>query len=215
MSGNYEAVQAKALASKGHQVSILNIHWESMRYLFKSRPLKLRLEDGVAVCECIGVRSIIPRITLPKFELWWRRFFFVSIFKKYLKEVGRPDVVHAHIVVYASIAIGVKQRLNFPFVITEHWSKFLAEDISSVLSIQSRVYKLADQVICVSEALADSLKKRFNVDSVVINNMVSDIFFKTRKMSREDGGFKFIAVGALRKDKCFDVLIRHSTKRNQ
>ena len=81
MSGNYEAVQAKALASKGHQVSILNIHWESMRYLFKSRPLKLRLEDGVAVCECIGVRSIIPRITLPKFELWWRRFFFVSIFK--------------------------------------------------------------------------------------------------------------------------------------
>ena len=33
------------------------------------------------------------------------------------------------------------------------------------------------------------------------------MFFKTRKMSREDGKFKFIAVGALRKDKCFDALI--------
>lgn len=207
MSGNYEAVQAKALASKGHQVSVLNIRWRSLRYLFKKCSAKHKVVDGVAVYEYESVRSIIPRISLPKFELWWRRFCFDRIFKQYLNEAGRPDVVHAHIIAYASFAVCVKKKYNLPFVITEHWSKVLDDDVSSVLSCQAQVYKLADQVICVSSALADSIKRRFNVDSIVINNMVSDLFFKTRKMSHEDGEFRFIAVGALRKDKCFDILI--------
>ena len=207
MSGNYEAVQAKALAAKGHQVSVLNVRWKSFHYFFKLRSVKHKVVDGVKVYEYESVRSIIPYIYMPIFELWWKRLCFNRIFRNYLKKEGRPDIVHAHIVAYASIAIAVKRRYHFPFVITEHWSKVLGDDVSSVLPVQARVYELADQVICVSAALADSLKKRFNVDSIVINNMVSDLFFKSSKVSREDGRFKFIAVGALRKDKCFDVLI--------
>lgn len=207
MSGNYEAVQAKALAAKGHQVSVLNVRWKSFRYFFKQRSVKHKVVDGVKVYEYESVRSIIPYFYIPIFELWWKRLCFNRIFRNYLKKEGRPDIVHAHIVAYASIAIDVKRRYHLPFIITEHWSKVLADDTTSVLSVQSRVYKIADQVICVSTALADSLKKRFNVDSIVINNMVSDLFFKSSKVSREDGRFKFIAVGALRKDKCFDVLI--------
>lgn len=207
MSGNYEAVQAKALASKGHQVSVLYIQWKSVSYLFKRLSVKHKNVDGVKVYEFESIRSIIPRVSIPKFELWWKRFCFNRIFRKYLKEEGRPDVVHAHIIAYAACAICVKQKYHIPFVITEHWTKMNVDNISSVQIYQAGAYKIADRVICVSAALANSLKRNFNVQSIVINNMVSDLFFKSRKVSREDGGFRFIAVGALRRNKGFDILI--------
>lgn len=88
MLGNYEAVQAKALARKGHQVSVLTIQWKSFRYLFKSNAVEHRVVDGVEVYTFEKLRTIIPQVYWPKFELWWRRFCFKSIIKKYFRISG-------------------------------------------------------------------------------------------------------------------------------
>jgi len=66
---------------------------------------------------------------------------------------------------------------------------------------------VADKVICVSKALADNLHQKCGLDSIVINNMVGNEFFRTRKIKGPSGAFKFIAVGSVKKVKRFDLLV--------
>jgi len=205
MNGNYEAVQAEAIAAKGHEVSVIAVRWRSMIHLFECGKLKYRKVGNVLVCECNGIRMYPFRI--PKMDKHIMRWQFKKFFQKYVSDKGMPDIVHAHIISNAAYAVVLKENYHLPFVITEHWSKMFAERISKVTMRDTFAYKKADRVICVSEALAENLKKQCGIQSVVIHNMVSNEFFKSRKIGRHDKLFRFIAVGALRDIKRFDLLV--------
>lgn len=207
MAGNYEAVQAKAIAQKGHQVSVLAISWFPPSELYKCTQLSQRTDKDINIYECGRPWYLIPRIFFPKWEKKFRQRLFDKVFRKYVKKEGMPDVVHAHIILYAEPAIILKEKYHIPFVITEHWTKMNVDNISPRLAYQAKAYQQADCVICVSKALSNNLKKHFDINSVIINNMVSDLFFQTSKIERNDNTFRFVAVGALRKNKRFDVLI--------
>ena len=212
MAGNYEAVQAKALAQKGHEVSVLAIQWRSLVHKLSDTPLNCRIVDCITVFECKKSSFLLPSHLLARFEIKNRQRLFGKIFKKYLKKNGMPDVVHAHIISCASPAIILKEKYRLPFVITEHWSKMNVDNISPWLALQAKVYRKADRVICVSDALANNLKKHFDIDCAIIHNMVPDAFFVSRKIDRNDYSFRFITIGALRKLKRFDLLIEAFAK---
>ena len=208
MSGNYEAVQTKSLARKGHQVSVITVKWVySRRLLFKDEPVVRRVEDGVRVYEFVKPIKLLFFSSNPKLVMRFRQQMFKRVFKNYVKKEGMPDVVHAHIIGVAASAICLKRDYHLPFVITEHWTKMNVDRVSPILAYQAKSYQYADRVVCVSDALAANLKKLFNIDSLVINNMVSDLFFQSQKFDHSDKEFKFIAVGALRKNKGFDILL--------
>lgn len=209
MSGNYEAVQARAIAAKGHEVSVIAIRWQNLLHFFKSRRIKVnhRIVDGIHIYECDRLKMSIPHVYFPKIEHWVQEWQFKRVYNRYVSEVGAPDVVHAHIILYASPAIYLKQKLHLPFVITEHWSVMNTIIIPKRIWEQTFAYKSVDKVICVSDVLAANLKEICNVNSLVINNMVSDQFFKSHKTERHDNCFRFIAVGAIRKIKRFDILV--------
>ena len=207
MAGNYEAVQAKAIAAKGHEVSVIAIKWYNMFHAFENREIHHREVDGIHVYECNGLTASIPHLYLTRFEHWFKERQFKKVFNRYVEERGMPDVVHAHIISEASPAIFLKNDLHLPFIITEHWTEMNKETILPRIAKQTWVYHAVDQVVCVSKALADSINKTCNVQPIVINNMVSNQFFNTRKVERNDHTFKFIAVGALRKNKRFDILV--------
>lgn len=206
MAGNYEAVQAKAIAAKGNDVSVITIRESSARNIFCWKKIGHRQVDGVNVYE-----AIVPSIQIPfirRVNKHFRKLSYRFAFEKFAKEQGMPDMVHAHIVFVANFVTFVKKKYKLPFVITEHWSKAFVPDDHKLIKM-SVAYQIADQVICVSEALADSLKKSFHVEGIVINNMVSNQFFKTAKIPPKDRIFRFISCGAFRKDryKGFDILI--------
>ena len=209
MSGNYEAVQAKAIAAKGHQVSVIAIRWKSIRRLFSWSKISHRVVDGVDIYEstriCISRRFNF----LYGLDRFLRAREYKRIFKRYLKEKGLPDIVHAHIVFVADSVLFVKKDYHLPFIITEHWSQTFKTDVTDWVKTQSLIYHHANRVISVSQALADSLKESFQTESIVINNMVSDLFFNSTLVERHDNVFKFVAVGAFRSDrlKGFDVLV--------
>ena len=210
MSGNYEAVQAKALAAKGCHVSVLAIYPKPFYSLKNWKRISHRTVEDVSVYE-----GIYPSFPDKLFRLFrkirnnFRNAAYHRIFERIVAEEGIPDIVHAHIVSFASLSIFMKDEKKLPFVITEHWSMMNRTVVPDWLRTVSQVYYKADAVICVSQVLADSLKKNFNVDSTVINNMVSNIFFKTKKIKRTDSTFKFIACGAFRLNriKGFDILV--------
>lgn len=206
MIGIYEAVQAKVLASKGCQVSVIAISRKSTRYLFCNNRVTYRKVDGVDVYE-FNWAKISDRF---KFLRWFessKAIGYRKAFNKYVKEKGLPDVVHAHIIMYANYVSFVKTEFHLPFVITEHWTQMNKTGVSEQEKRMAQAYRYADRVICVSQALSDSLKRNFQVNSIVINNMVGDEFFKSIREKRNDKTFKFIAVGVFRHNKRFDILV--------
>lgn len=214
MSGNYEAVQARAIVAKGHEVSVIAVHWRNPLHFIKSRRVKVnhRIVDGIHIYECDRLKLSIPHVYFPKIEYWAQKWQFKRIYNKYVSEIGTPDVVHAHIIMFAAPAIYLKQELHLPFVITEHWSVMNKKSIPKRIMEQTFAYRSVDKVICVSDALAANLKETCNINSLVINNMVSDHFFKSQKTERHDNCFRFIAVGALRKIKRYDILVEAFAK---
>lgn len=209
MAGNYEAVQAKAIAAKGCQVSVITIRWRSLPYLLTRSRITHRVVDDVEVYECTRIRLSTRICSFSKIDKFLSQRSYKKIFSRYVKENGLPDIVHAHIVTCAAAVAFLKTEYHLPFVITEHWTKTNVDNIPQWLRNQSKIYYKADKVICVSQALADSLKGNFQIESIVINNMVSNIFFQSSRIERNDGKFKFIACGALRANgnKGFDILV--------
>lgn len=208
MAGNYEAVQAKAIAIKGHDVSVIAIKWKNPLHFFSRNKINHRVVDGIHVYECIRMTLSIPHVFLPKLEQKTMEWQFKKVYSLFEKEQGRPDIVHAHIIRYAAPAIYLKTELHLPFVITEHWSALNDNNTPKRTMNQTFAYKQADKVICVSDVLADKLNSKCGIDSLVINNMVSEQFFLSKKETRNDGRFRFVSVSALRRKKRLDLLVR-------
>lgn len=213
MSGNYEAIQAKALVKKGVDVSLFCIGKRmSIIHLFDKVRIDSFEDEGVRVYQINPALPVIPKmwfLNYSRLKDWIIERSFYKLYTKYCNEQGKPDIVHAHLVSNAFRVSFLKDDFHLPFVITEHWTKTNVPDIPQWLRNISKVYYKADKVICVSQALANSLKRNFQVDSIVINNMVSDLFFQTKRKERNDNTFRFIACGAFRenKNKGFDILV--------
>lgn len=209
MSGNYEAVQAKALSAKGCQVSVMTIKWEPLYFFYRRNRISHQIVDGVDVYECTCIRFPTRLWKLPFFNRKQKDKAFKCIFKRVLDEKGRPDIVHAHIISCAARVSFLKDNFHLPLVITEHWTKTNVPEFPQWLRTMSNVYHKADAVICVSQALSDSLKRNFQVDSIVIHNMVSNLFFQSSRQGRNGNAFRFIACGAFRenRNKGFDILV--------
>ena len=209
MDGNYEAGQAKALAAKGCQVSVVSIKLKSILHLFSRGKISHRKVDGVDVYLCTRIRFSTRYWSTPKLNERVAIRAYNQVFMQYVKEKGMPDVVHSHSIFCAAPVAFLKEKYHLPFVITEHWSGMFTTSVSEWQKEKSFIYHKADRVICVSQALADTLKRNYGIESIVINNMVNDLFFQNGKNYRNDDNFRFVACGALRKDryKGFDLLV--------
>lgn len=207
MSGNYEAVQAKALAAKRCQVSVICIKLRSFRHILSRSRVTHRIVEGIDIYECTKTRFSTRVKSFPNLDNHVRRKAYRLAFQKCVSEKGMPDIVHAHIVGCAACASFVKDDYHLPLIITEHWTATNVSEVPEWLKKLSFVYHNADRVICVSQILADSLYRNFQVKSMVINNMVNDLFFESAKIERNDNSFRFIAIGAFRKNKGFDILV--------
>lgn len=215
MMGNYEAVQAKALAKRGVDVTVVNIEYKSLIHFYESGKIKKREEDnGVTILSSRVLLTEIPKVRQTRnncFDLWLKQKAFLRVYEYYRRIKGDVDVIHAQFVIYAHICKQVLHKYHIPFVITEHWSRLNGATIDKSFLRCYEAYQWADKVICVSNVLADSLKTKFGVESVVINNMVSDQFFDQTQLKKENGKkeiVKFVSVGSLVHIKGYDLIIR-------
>ena len=68
MKGNYEAVQAKAIAKKGNNVSVIGIRWRSVANILKSRKLEHRVDGGIDVYTCMRVSASFDYSSVKSFN---------------------------------------------------------------------------------------------------------------------------------------------------
>lgn len=209
MSGNYEAVQAKAVARLGVDVTVLNFKWRSVFRPDKSAHDVEFTDDGIHVIQQTISLPVLPHV-LNNFKL--NRFFkqqaVIRFYRRYLRNHTPFDVIHAHSAFEAYLLPPMTRRFRIPLVITEHWSKMNESSITAEIRAMSEAYRTADAIVTVSKALADSLKSKFGVESRVIHNMVPDSFFSSQAASRPNGRIRLVSTGALREPKGFDILIK-------
>lgn len=214
MSGNYEAVQAKALAKRGIDVSVVYLKKKSLVHVFERRKITRIADDGIMVLSSTVVVTELPGIEITKYFHWDLKKCqrkFLKVYEYYRQIKGDADIIHAHLIVHAANCKMVLDKYHVPFVITEHWSKMNYASLSKSIIRISDGYQWADKVISVSKVLADSLRDKLGVESEVIHNMVSDIFFQQSDLQPSPKGYRiveFVSVGSLISRKGYDLIIK-------
>ncbi|GAB6168162.1 glycosyltransferase family 4 protein [Clostridium carnis] len=163
-------------------------------------------ESGVNTIRLHGWNIFMMRNSIG-INLWIKQS--IKLFKVYVEKYGKPDIVHAHCGLYGGyVAKIIKDKYNIPYVITEHSSNVLNNNIDGYnKKLLCNGYKNADCLISVSKKLKDKMRKFTNNNIKVIPNIVDTTKF-TPKRLKENDKFRFISVSFLNKNKCVDLTIK-------
>lgn len=163
--------------------------------------------DGIDIYEK-GSLNVTGRITI------YRRYKIDKVvdflYKKYLQDHSKPDIIHAHVGLWAGKgAQTLSNKINVPFIITEHSSRvFGTRYNNSQRKILQSIYDDASKVITVSKALKNHINQEFNIDAIeVVPNVVDTDCFTIGNNQKEHDTFTIISIGNLKSSKRFDLLI--------
>lgn len=154
--------------------------------------------EGIEVYRSEGFYVLPPS---PKRDYrYWVKAGMVA-FDNYLKDHGKPDVIHAHNSFYGGLlGLEIKNKYGYPFLLTEHSSYFSRGLYHSKLFPKAlAVFKNAKVSLAVSFFLANELKRFFpDTNFRVLANVVDPIFGEVELPDRkEENPFRFIHIGNL------------------
>lgn len=218
--GEFCLEQSKALASLGHDVTILaNVQLAVRRglwpYLFTPYIRRWITLDGIRIYRS-DMRGF-PLCIRPNVMRWIH--IVRSMFKTYMRIYGKPDIIHAHCVKWAGYASYlISKEYGIPFVITEHLPSMIyagefGDDINNAWQIPllKEAYHYADMVIPVAAELVDDISCYFGKDYrwIEISNTIDTDFFAYKERKSLNGRkFRFCCLANFIPRKGYDTLFR-------
>jgi glycosyltransferase involved in cell wall biosynthesis len=194
--------QALALKKQGNRVGVLCPLPISIKKVFHNN--KFSFEKEKYIDDGIPTR-VFPFPSIPKsFTLNSKIRLAIGkyLFKRYIKEFGMPDIIHVHNFYSGNIAIWAKEQYNIPFVVTEHSSAFINNQLSrSQLKFAKEVYQRSDMNIAVSIGFSEILIKKMGIQFITIPNVVDVDFFSLVNDKLDKSNFKFLNIGHLNSNK--------------
>ena len=209
MNGIFEYDQAKALSNYGHNVIFAFVDLRSIRRWRKWGFEKFK-KDGI---QHYGIN--IPLGRFPRSILsFFGEYGLKLLYKRVEKELGQPELMHAHFTGSAYSAAKLKNKNNLPLIVTEHSSKIMAKDTNeNIFNMAKLAYNQADKVISVSPVFQKIIENKFNVKNIYIPNVVdTDIFKFESSNNKNTKEFNFISVGNLIKHKRMHLTIKAFNK---
>ncbi len=134
-------------------------------------------------------------------------------FKAFEKEVGKVDLIHAHVSFPAGYAAMVlAQQYHIPYIITEHMGPFpFKEFLTSSGELKPALalpLQGASKVIAVSPKLAEDMA-HFGVNApVIIPNVIDEDFFTPSPTAVSSDVFNFFTLALLSPQKGIDDLLQ-------
>ena len=214
--GCFEKDQALALQAAGHKVIIMSIDGRFCFYWRKIGFSHIR-DNGFEIYNIFWFPLVLIGCINRKWEFAIRHKMALKLYNKIAKEQGRPDILYAHFLYNIASGVDIKKQYGIPLIGMEHWSILNQEKLPRyVVDMGNVAYKSADQIISVSDSLRKIILQQFNRNSIVIHNMVGDIFINKEINCEKNinNGIDFVAVGSLIQRKGFDVLIRAFAESN-
>ena len=176
--------------SKNNKLGVIYIYLFSVKKIFSSLFFKIFSLEKIKKNKFYFYFPRIPYFKLINYHIHY--FFFLRVFRKYIKENGKPDLIHVHFSEFSILtAYKIKKIFNIPYVLTEHSTDFLDGKYTRKYIRNSIVYKQiylamsnAKKIICVSNALKDKMKSIFKLNNnkfTVIPNLSLNINYKSKK----------------------------------
>lgn len=206
--GCFEKDQAEALVAIGHKVVVISVDSRFRMYWRKLGISHCRL-NGVDYYDCFLLPGLITRRLFGKrVNFYLKRMQIKRLFDRVIKEHGRPDILYSHYLTNSYVALSLKRVYNLPLVAIEHWSQLNKETLSDYAAwLGEATYHDCDVVISVSESLKMRLFQHFQIDSLVVHNMVGTEFCESYSKDSVDGKVRFVTTGSLIHRKGYDLLI--------
>lgn len=188
---------------------MLSLDFRSIRR-YRKWGKSLQIVDGVQIMNVSFPIGNVPANLFLRIGKWIVRYISSDLLSRF----GKPDIIHAHFSDIAALAAPLKMLFQVPLVMTEHNSKLNHEVIDTkTIYYSQKAYTNADKIISVSNALSKRLMQHFDVESVVIPNIVDMQAFKYCP-NRLKNGYTFISTGNLIYRKGFDCLIAAYSRNN-
>jgi len=140
----------------------------------------------------------------------------MSAYRCGFKKMAKPDLVHANIMRQQMLfVLWLKFRLGIPFVVSEHWSAFLPENVFQLSVFQKVVARIisrfASRLLPVSKALENGLKiNGIKGEFSVVPNVVNTHVFSVDEERKAD--IVFLHISNLAAVKHSDVIVRNLVK---
>lgn len=203
--GIFQRDQALGLHRAGLRVGVLAAAprpWGALRRKITGWPTGIEtvLDEGVAVYRYHGwnpvrghVRSVTPRIWLHSGKL---------LFGKYVRERGKPDLLHAHNSLFAGLlAARLGAEHGIPVVTTEHSTQLACgntrpwEDACVLRSLRASAVR-----IFVSSSLGRRMETRYGHAASpweLVPNILDRVFEDAEPAPRKPGRFRLLNVAGM------------------
>ncbi|HJW31550.1 MAG TPA: glycosyltransferase, partial [Saprospiraceae bacterium] len=140
------------------------------------------------------------------FLKWWIRKSARALLR-YIRDYGRPDVIHAQSYFAAMVAAEASKKSSIPFIYTERLSSFLTGQIPKFhLKFFKPVFDLASAITCVSPALLDVMQPHSPRPIRVVPNFYDETIFHPDPTIAKNEVFTFVSIGEPAHTKGLDIL---------
>ena len=202
--GVYHKLFCTALAEYGVKANMLYVDRQGLSSLPKYPTMQKLYEESNTgyVTYCRRMLDISKFSADAQLSAYCRTV--EKLYKTYVKQHGKPDILHAHVTVpagYAAAKLG--EKYHIPVVITEHSSYF--ERFFEGSTAKYGLYAARHSVMtCVSGYMTDILKEKHNIPTEVLPNIVNTKAFCGAKKPKDPAHFRLTTVSALRPGKCVE-----------
>ena len=159
--GSFFREQALALAKHGCQVGVIYPQHRSMRQwqsVFSGLYGFAEENDrGMPTLRMHGMTWFPKQIPYANYLIWIHSGF--KLYRRYVEKYGRPDVIHAHGLLYGGLlAWRIKALERTPFVVTEHCTAYMRGLFAWwELRLAAQAAQAADRRFAVSDAFAQQM----------------------------------------------------------
>lgn len=204
LMGIYHKEYAHALANHGVDVDMLCVFRERLKY-----PIKYLLNKKKVVYQEDGYKVYLKRmLDLEKINLKLQMNLYCKnlekLLKKYIKEKGKPDILHAQVTYpagYATCVIG--KKYNIPVLVTEHASHF-----TQYMENQYEPYGKYVLNNATFSTVSKLMQKQLDgKKSYVLPNIIDTSVFRVKKIKKSTKKLNLVTVSAFRIGKGVEDLI--------
>ena len=193
--------EQKNYLKKYNKIGVLYIYLFSIKKLFSELIFKI----GTIKKKKSFLIFYFPRVPYFRYINYLIHYYlFLKIFKIYIKNNGKPDLLHVHFSEFSIYtAYKIKKKYKIPYILTEHSTDFLDGRYEKRYNRKTELYKKirlcfveTKKIICVSSVLKKKLTKYYNLNKnklVVIPNLSKTLNLKKNPKKNTD----IIFVGTL------------------
>lgn len=200
--GIYHKQFCEALANAGVKVNMLHVDAKPISsmfaYPFMKKTFKIK-EKGYNTHFrlMLNRRRISEKLQQEAYVKTLRK-----LYKAYEAENGKPDILHAQVMIPAGHAACVLgKEFDIPVVISEHASYFKRFFTGWYAPYMQYVAENAAKITCVGKHMVEYLQKEKNISALVLPNIVDLSMFNRPRKEKTDATLRFVTVCALRHGK--------------